>query len=282
MLRGDDGGNINGPSLIRAPDWLPRRLGTYYLYFAHHTGTYIRLAVADRLEGPWRVYEPGTLKLADATAARDHIASPDVHVDDARRRIVMGFHAPVAGRARQMSFLAQSEDGLAFVADPRPIANFYLRLVPWGKGWIGMSKGGVMYRAPSLDGPFRRLWRPAFPMSGRDANGRGDVRHVALHCEGDRLTVYFSRIGDAPERILAADIDLGRLPMLWRAGPAREVLAPEFEWEGSGLALRPSRAGAAAGPENALRDPAVFTAGGRQFLIYAVAGESGLGLAELL
>ncbi|TGP23371.1 hypothetical protein, partial [Mesorhizobium sp. M1D.F.Ca.ET.234.01.1.1] len=47
MLPGDDGANINGPSLIRVPDWLPGRLGAYYLYFAHHTGTYIRLAFAD-------------------------------------------------------------------------------------------------------------------------------------------------------------------------------------------------------------------------------------------
>ena len=30
--------NINGPSLIRVPDWLPDRLGTYYLYFGHHQG----------------------------------------------------------------------------------------------------------------------------------------------------------------------------------------------------------------------------------------------------
>lgn len=46
------GGNINGPSLIRAPYWLPNRLGKYYLYFAHHRGTYIRLAYADHLAGP--------------------------------------------------------------------------------------------------------------------------------------------------------------------------------------------------------------------------------------
>ena len=36
MLRGEDGNNINGPSLIAAPEWLPQRLGNFYLYFAHH------------------------------------------------------------------------------------------------------------------------------------------------------------------------------------------------------------------------------------------------------
>ena len=47
------GSNIEGPSLIRTPDWLPGRMGRYYLYFADHKGDYIRLAYADRLQGPW-------------------------------------------------------------------------------------------------------------------------------------------------------------------------------------------------------------------------------------
>ena len=44
LLKGDDGKNINGPSLIKAPDWLENKLGKYYLYFGHHAGKYIRLA----------------------------------------------------------------------------------------------------------------------------------------------------------------------------------------------------------------------------------------------
>ena len=43
------GNDINGPSLIMAPRWLEKPLGRYYLYFAGHRGTYIRLAYADRL-----------------------------------------------------------------------------------------------------------------------------------------------------------------------------------------------------------------------------------------
>ena len=34
-MDGRMGGNINGPSLIRVPDWLADPLGRYYLYFAH-------------------------------------------------------------------------------------------------------------------------------------------------------------------------------------------------------------------------------------------------------
>ena len=85
------GENINGPSLIRAPQWLASPLGKYYLYFAHHRGTYIRLAYADDLEGPWRIHPPGTLSLEQTNLA-GHIASPDVHVDHENRRLVMYYH----------------------------------------------------------------------------------------------------------------------------------------------------------------------------------------------
>ena len=35
----------------------------YYLYFAHHKGSYIRLAYGDAVAGPWTVFEPGVLSL---------------------------------------------------------------------------------------------------------------------------------------------------------------------------------------------------------------------------
>ena len=79
--------NLNGPSLIHVPAWLERLLGRYYLYFAHHRGTFIRRAYADRLSGPWHVYEPGTPQLSEAPSCHDHVASPEVHVDDVRKEI---------------------------------------------------------------------------------------------------------------------------------------------------------------------------------------------------
>ena len=82
----DVGDNVNGPSLIRAPDWLPDPLGRYYLYFAHHRGSSLRLATADALEGPWRVH-PGRVLPVEASTCFDHVASPDVHVDDERREL---------------------------------------------------------------------------------------------------------------------------------------------------------------------------------------------------
>ena len=46
-----------------------------------------------------------------------HIASPDVHVDHANRRMVMYFHG-LEGVGRQVSRVATSSDGLRFEARP--------------------------------------------------------------------------------------------------------------------------------------------------------------------
>ena len=123
------GVNIQGPSLIRVPDWVRDPLGKYYLYFADHKGLYIRLAYADNILGPWKIHVPGSLQLTDThfpsvppeippgaleekmaerakstggnrvlphSLAKElttvHIASPDVHVDEKSRRIIMYFH----------------------------------------------------------------------------------------------------------------------------------------------------------------------------------------------
>ena len=100
-MEGRMGSNIQGPSIIGMPDWIENPLGKYYLYFADHRGTYIRLAYADELTGPWRIHAAGSLKLensffpttcppcslASGTSAAlyAHITSPDVHVDDEKQ-----------------------------------------------------------------------------------------------------------------------------------------------------------------------------------------------------
>jgi hypothetical protein len=71
------GRNIEGPSLIAAPPWLPNRLGAYYLYFADHKGDYIRLAYADRLEGPWKIHAPGSLQFSQSKLPAKLVGTPE-------------------------------------------------------------------------------------------------------------------------------------------------------------------------------------------------------------
>lgn len=284
MLPGKDGANINGPSLIRVPDWVKNPLGRYYLYFAHHGGKYIRLAYADDLRGPWKIHEPGTLHLTNAPACQGHIASPDVIVDHERREFRMYFHAPARAASGQKTFLALSKDGLNFTATPEILGIFYWRVFRHGDWWYAMAKGGLLYR--SRDGLTKWEEGPN-PFPGSDARNAQNYnedgpRHVAVHLLGDTLWVYYSNIGDAPERILRTSMAFNGDWTSWKTSAPEEVLRPEFAWEGSDAPLVKSKAGAAKGREHALRDPAIFTdAERRVYLLYSVAGESGIAIAEL-
>jgi hypothetical protein len=283
LLPGRDGQNINGPSLIRVPAWVSRPLGRYYLYFAHHRGSYLRLAHADALEGPWRIYEPGVLRLREATACVDHVASPDVVVDETARRIRLYFHCPVGSAdGPQKTFLATSTDGLRFQAGDTPLGDAYFRVFRRPDAWYAMAWGGRLFRSSDGVRPFESGPNP-FPGGGRRAalSNSAGPRHVAIHDAGGSLWVYYSSIGDEPERILRRRMDTEGGWSRWRLSEAQEVLRPETGYEGADLPLVRSRVGDAKTREHALRDPFVFSDSGRSYLLYSVAAESGIAIAEL-
>ena len=267
------GEDINGPSLIRVPAWVSHPLGKYYLYFADHHGDYIRLAYAERLEGPWTIYAPGVLQKAQ-TVCTTHIASPDVHVDDVKHEIRMYFHGQTKGTG-QLSFLSHSPDGLKFTPETQPLGPSYFAVFQHG-GWFytvtKASGAGNVYRSKDGVTPFEE--GPALIPR---------MRHSAVKVDGDKLWLFFSKIGDAPELIEVVRIDLMKDWRQWPSAMSRPqlVLKPEKDYEGIGIPLAPSSSGEAKAAENALRDPGIFEEGGRTFLIYSVAGERGLGLAEL-
>lgn len=283
MLPGRDGRNISGPSLIAAPEWLPGRLGRYYLYFSSHRGgRSIRLAYADEITGPWRVHRPGTLQVEQGPFAGGGITSPEVLVDHERRRILMYVNARDPETERQSTFLATSSDGLRFeVASGRlgPSYSRVLRLDGWHYLFLGASGQRVLRSADGMSG----LERGPMVLPDRRGDGAPYARHLALQRVGDVLRVFYTRKRDAPERILMGTIDLTADWRSWEVVGEEEVLRPEMPYEGAGLPVRPSRHGAArrAG-ENALRDPAIFEEDGRTWLLYSFAGERGIALAELL
>ena len=270
-LEGEAGANINGPSLIRLPDWIKNPLGRYYLYFAHHSGQYIRIAYADTPEGPWRVHSPGVLQLKE-TASLRHIASPDVHVDAGAQRLRMYFHGDT--EAGQRTFLAFSDDGLTWEARPQIMAHFYLRAFTYQGAWYGIAKyenrGGILQRSPDGIEPFQE--GPRFLER---------IRHAAIWLDGNLLHLLFTQGKDCPESILYArmtlDGDWSRWPETLT--PARLELRPNTIYEGVDLPITPSQWGAVFGRAHQLRDPAVLVEGGRIYLVYAAAGESCLALA---
>ncbi len=265
------GGNINGPSLIRVPDWVPDPLGRYYLYFAHHQGTFLRLAHADQLAGPWTIHAPGVLDLADSFFDQ-HIASPDVHVDHARREIRLYYHGCcLPDPPHQCTRVALSRDGLRFTAREELLGVSYWRGFTW-RGWhYGLAMPGILYRSRDPLSSYERgptLFTPA-------------MRHAAVQLAGDTLRVFYTNAGDCPERILVSEIALHDDWHAWVAGPPTTVLEPELAYEGAHQPLVPSERGAVHEPVRQLRDPCIFEEGGRTWLLYAVAGEQGIAIAEL-
>lgn len=272
------GENVNGPSVIRVPSWIDDPLGRYYMYFAHHGGDYVRLAYADDLRGPWTVYSPGTLHIED-TQFDGHVASPDVHVDRDEERIRMYFHGCCGdfehpdGEFSQVTDVATSTDGLDFTVRGETLGAFYFRVWEHDDRYYALANDGHLYRGSDPLAPFERRQRL---FSGN--------RHFGIRLlEDDWLQVFLTRIGDRPERVMVAGIDLSPPDDEWRADPhpPETVLWPERDYEGGTLPLTTSEGNPAHEPERALRDPAVFEEDGRAYLFYAIAGESGIAGAEL-
>lgn len=299
--------NIQGPSLILVPNWVERPLGKYYLYFADHKGSYIRLAYADAVTGPWTVHQPGSLQLKDSrflierpevakakkVAALSymrhvlgdsgrsddellddlivpHIASPDIHVDDAGKRIVMYFHG-LDAFASQVTRVATSTDGIEFTAEPEVLGKPYWRVFEHQGMNYAMSMPGVFYRSADPLGPFEE--------GPKLFNGK--MRHSALLKRGDTLHVFWTQVGDAPESILHSTIDISGDWGNWQESKSTLVLKPETDWEGADAPVEASVRSTAYGHVNQLRDPAIFEDDGRIYLAYAVAGESGIAIAEI-
>ena len=298
------GVNIQGPSVVQVPDWVEGRLGRYYLYFADHKGDYIRLAYADTITGPWRIHAPGSLQIEESfflteppevpeaelqqlQADRDargvrvahdlmteltsiHIASPDVHVDEANRRFIMYYHG-LAGPGRQHSRVATSTDGIHFVAQPQNLGRTYLRAFPHEGMTYFIAMPGQLYRSANGLTDFETgptLFEP-------------NMRHSALLKRGDRLYVFWTRVGDVPESIMVSSIDLGGDWQQWKQAGEYVVLRPEREWEGANAPLEPSVRSTAYGLVNQLRDPAIYEEGDDIYLFYAVGGESGIAVARV-
>lgn len=268
------GTNINGPSLIRVPNWVQKPLGRYYLYFADHKGKYIRLAYADKPQGPYKVYQPGTLQLAQSYFT-DHIASPEALVDEEHHQIRLYYHGLTPEEKVQHTRVAVSTDGLHFTATKAPVGNgsAYWRLFHYKGWWYALAMPGKLYRSKDGLTPFEP--GPAlFPATPTQV-------HNAVLLRGDTLHVFYTRSGDTPERILTSRVPLGDDWQQWKPTPPQECLAPETKWEGSDLPLTAGRIGAADTPIRALRDPAIFQEDGKTYLLYAVAGESGIAIAEI-
>lgn len=294
------GDNIQGPSLIRVPSWIAEPLGEYYLYFADHKGEYIRLAYADDLKGPWHIHAPGSLHLRDSCfptksipkpdgfsvsqsqfptkllhsreyeASTPHIASPDVLINHDSETIFMLYHG-LESYARQRTRLATSQDGISFQAEEPILCSTYLKVVPFKDKHLGMVMPGIVFKLESLRGPYEGGTQ-IFPP---------EARHHALLVNQDRLFVFWTEVGEAPEHIKVTCITFSNDFSIKEINEMGSILKPETEWEGAFEPNEPSVRSVAYGRVNQLRDPCIYVEEQRVYMLYAGGGENAIGIAEL-
>ena len=270
--------SINGPSLIKVPSFVKEPLGKYYLYFSHHRDTYMRMAYADNITGPYTIYAPGVMDVADV-AGGDHVASPDVFVDEETQQIRMYYHAwATDDNHTQLTFVAFSSTGLDFFALPHQLGRPYFRVFKYNDWYYALSKdysrGGMFQRSPVADG-FSQEFEYGTSCIDRK-------RHSAVWVQGDYLYIFYSRVRDAPEAIFITRVSLEGNWTNWQScAHGHLLLRPEMDYEGADLPIRTSRAGTGQEPVHELRDPGIYEEAGRVYVLYSVAGESGIAMAEL-
>lgn len=182
----------------------------------------------------------------------------------------MYFHG-LEAVGNQVTRVATSANGIDFEALPEVLGRSYFRVFHHAGFTYALAMPGQLYR--SRDGltgfePGPVLFNP-------------NMRHAAVLKRGDELSVFWTQVGEAPERILLSRIDLSGDWRQWKDGPPVEIMRPERSWEGADAPLTPSVRSTAYGMVNQLRDPAIFEENGRVYLLYAVAGESGIAIAEV-
>ncbi len=283
--------NINGPTLIKVPEWVKDPLGKYYLYFAHHRGQFIRLAYSDNIEGPWTIYTPGVLQLKDCKHMHQdpaggigHIASPEILLDEENKRMIMYYHGSRIGAETlrgQATYVATSEDGLVFdVSRTDEIGYIYMRAFRHGGYVYTLDMQGTIRRSKDGLTDFEK---------GVNINGTDDVynrvfdpRHFCFYKKTeDLMYVMFSLRGTAPESLCFSTMDISKDWSEWCFDGYKTVLQPEMDWEGAVYPNEKSVWGDQVHVRQ-LRDPFMYEENGTIYVFYTVAGEDGIAMAKLI
>jgi len=170
--------------------------------------------------------------------------------------------------------VATSADGLNFTPLDETVFSTYLRAFDHAGQYYLLGMPGVLYRGETLTGPFKARDKILF---------EPDMRHAGLLVQGSTLYVFWSRVGDTPERIMLSQVDLSSPNWDdWVATAPVDILQPELAWEGASIPVIASLRGEMDIAAHDLRDPYVFRdEDGTLYLYYVGGGEKAIGVARL-
>ena len=316
--------NINGPMPILVRSWMKNASfkGCSVLLFvsSHITntddGSGIQVLGLEKMSQGAMVWKKLdlTLALRSQTPCKSY-HSPSIIVDDVKKQLVMYTHGHQCKNEgdkniKQPTMLFVSRDGISWdlqndegPAQKLPYLlqhSFYLTVPVYSKRdgyYYAMAKtqensvgSACLYRSKSLMGPFEEG-----PILARG------MRHVDLYLSSPDSTmiyVFFTLIGDMPERIILGSIDVSSGSdnwMNWNLLPGPSLLQPEYWYEHGNVTAKSSSAGSARAQVRELRDPR-FLPDTRihadtnekkkrnilsGLLFYSVQGEQGIAMARL-
>ena len=233
------------------------------------------MAYSYNIKGPWKIHNGGVLDLKDSEC-EDHIASPDVHIDNENKQIVMYYHGITkedGAPHNQCSFVSFSKNGLDFSSNSGILGMFYFRVFKYNNKFYALAKNkntdGILYE--SKDGI--NNFKPVF-------NLIPNIRHSSVMVEGDNLYIFYTVVESAPESIMFCKIQLSKNVDDWKIIDGDILLKPERDYEGFNLPIVPSSFGTSFGMVNEVRDPFVFS-DDEKYLFYSVAGETGIAVATI-
>ena len=140
--------NICNPCLLEVPNWCKNKLAKYYLYFADHRGKYIKMAYSNYIDKGWKFKENGIININLFTDAINHIASPEIYIDNKKKIIVMFTHSHSKLLVGQWTYASISYDGINFnKVYNKPLAPFYFRMFYYKNFYFGITKGGNLWKS---------------------------------------------------------------------------------------------------------------------------------------
>jgi len=191
-------------------------------------------------------------KIKSSPPTAPHIASPEVIIDEQNQKIRLYCHGVVEG-SLQMSKVALSNDGIHFEALEGLVGLPYMRIFPFREQYYGLAMPGFFYRSKDGLSDFEVRKRWLFDLN---------IRHSALYRKENDLYIFYSKVGDSPERILCSHVDISSENRNnWKASPSSRGEM--------GVMIHH-------------RDPAIFEdEDGQVYLLYTGVGEQGIGIVEL-
>jgi hypothetical protein len=173
--------------------------------------------------------------------------------------------------------VAFSSTGLDFAAQPQQLGRPYFRVFKYNDWYYALSKdyfrGGMFQRSPVADGFSQEYEYGPSCIT--------DKRHSAVWVQGDYLYIFYSRVYDTPEAIYITRVSLKGNWNNWQCSHGHLLMRPVETYEGADQPIRTSSPGVAWGRVHELRDPGIYEEAGQVYLMYSIAGESGIAMAEL-